>query len=346
MICALGLAWWQAPRLAGWLVYSGPRSSEAPQQGPDTQALQVAIESTLASVGIDETMLLERSTTARSDQVGSWQVQKSSWRLPPSRDPRETAERLRSLLASSDTAVEVYLLAGEAQQVSMRAYAGGRLAAIVLFEPTLGEWPDLAPGSAPLLALALTGVDSDPHAAHGLMEQELPLALVLAPSSPFTLRFSRDALLSHKEVLALAEPDLPWNDSLDGVPHASGLLVVAAPTGDPHQAARALSAAQAYVLDTLPGGLSARWLRALHDAGVPCVRGFAVLSAHDEGDEDGANARRRARHEAVTSGAAVLVVDLAGGAGQAEVQQLEAATARGYRAAFAAEAVERLERER
>jgi hypothetical protein len=201
---------------------------------------------------------------------------------------------------------------------------------VLELEPSLGTWPTLPRGSQPQLALVVSDVDADPHGVRLLMERGRPMALALSPYSPFTLRFSRDALLTHTEVLAIAEPDVSLAESVEAVPHASGVLVTSTPQGDAARQARALQLADVYVLDAV--GLGAAWMRALADAGVPCLRATTVTQPEQD--------RRQYRHSAARDGAAVVVVSARDHGATLEADQLLSATERGFRQAFPAEIVE------
>ena len=282
-----------------------------------------------------EDQRLEVVTSEQEDRAGSWAAVEERWQLSSDADPLALARRLESLVSAEDSEAEVYVVELDSQQVQIRFYAGSRLATVLRFEPSLESWPSLSRDRQPWLALVVYGVDQDPHGVRQLMEADLPLAVALSPHSPFTLRFSRDALLNHTEVLATSEPDVSLTEALEAVPHASGLLVTCPPGGDPGQQARALHLADMYVLDAVDGGLGGRWLRAFQDAEVPYVRAQNL----DPGATD--LGRRRFLHAAAKNGAAVLVVHAAMGAAAEEVEQLRIALLRGYRAAFPAEVVER-----
>lgn len=338
-LCAafLALCWWRAPQLVGLLIFDRPTET-APtlEQVGDVESLQELIATSLPSVGIREDQRLEQSPRPREDQGGSWNALHERWQLSSEADPMALAKRLESLVGAQDPSAEIYVVELDGHQAQLRFYAGSRLAAVLLFETSLSSWPTLARGEQPWLALVIHGVDQDPHGVRRLMASDFPLAVALSPHSPFTLRLSRDALLEQTEVLAKSEPGVSLTETLEAVPHASGLLLTCPPSGEPSRQARALRDADVYVLDAADGGLGGRWLRAFQDAGVPHVR--AMMLEPDDID----TGRRRFLHSAAREGAAAMVVHAADGAAMAEVQQLLTAMERGYRATFPAEVVERL----
>lgn len=324
------LAWVFAPKLVRSLVFTAP---SAEQQTPtllaDVTALQDQVASAMSSLGLQEDLRHEHSEQPLEDTHGRWLSVHETWHLSSDTDALSLAQRLEALVASSDQAAEIYLLEQQNHLVQVRFYAGSRLALVLELKPSLGPWPTLVSGQSPLLALVIHGVDKDPHGVRQLMEQGEPMALALSPYSPFTLRLSRDALLTHTEVLALAEADVTLAESLEAVPHASGLLITSPPVGDAEQQAQALRHADVYVLDALEQGLGANWLRALQEAEVPYQR--ATCPQSDLG-------QRRYRHSAARDGASVVAVPAARGAEEAAA--LRAAAERGYRLAFPSEVVE------
>jgi hypothetical protein len=327
------LSWWSAPRIARHLVYTGPERQRSEQSAaPDPGELQVLVAEALPSLGLDDDQRQERRVEALEDPNGSWEAIHERWRLATDADALAMGRRLEALVASADPSAEIYLVERESQQLQLRFYAGTRLAVVLELEPSLGPWPRLAPGSQPLLSLVVYQVDRAPHAVRQLMEQGRPLALALSPYSPFSLRFSRDALLTHAEVLALAEPEVSLAEALEAVPHASGLLVTCNSPGDPDAQARALALEDVYVLDAVEGGMGAHWLRAFQNAGVPYLRTTTIDADTPE------LSRRRYRHTAAQRGAAV-VVSRAGEATE-EALHFEQAALRGYRWSFPAEQVE------
>lgn len=340
-LLALGLvvlAWWGSPWLARRLVFTGPAPEQrARAETADVTTLQAHVRSALGSLGLRADQLQERDERPQQDPDGSWLASHERWRLPTESEPAALARRIEALVSSADPQAEIYLVEQQTHEVQLRFYAGSRLAAVLDLEPSLGPWPRLSTDQQPLLALVVYGVDKDPHGVRQLMDRGQPMALALSPYSPFSLRLSRDALLTHAEVLALAEPDVTLAEALEAVPHASGVLITGSFEGTPEQQARALRDADVYVLDAVEGGLSAQWLRAFQEAGVPYVHSIASSA------ETAETVRRRYRHLAASSGAAVVVTE-AGTMASAEVEQLALAAARGYRLAFPAEIVEALRR--
>ncbi len=326
------LTWFFAPSIARLVVFTSSDDQQHERaELADVDALSARVQASLPSLGLRKDQLQERTETEQQDSRGSWVTTHERWRLSTEDDPNALAQRLEALVASSEDQAEIYVVEQDDHRVQIRFYAGSRLALVLELEPSLGPWPTLARDLEPLLALVVHDVDSDPHGVRTLMARSEPLALALSPYSPFTLRLSRDALLTHTEILAVAEADVSLPESLEAVPHASGVLVFGSPSGDPDTQAQALRRADIYVLDAVEGGLGAHWLRALQDAGVPYLRASTC-----SGDLD----RRRYRHSAAHSGAAVVLV--AASAGASEADQLQAAAARGFRLAFPAEVVEAL----
>jgi len=332
-LCVLCVSsWWLAPSLVRRLVFTAP-NTDTHQQAElvDIAGLQYSVAKAMPSLGLREDQRQERTEQQQQDSQGAWTTIHEHWRLSSDADPLALARRLEALVASSDDSAEIYVVEQQAQQVQVRFYAGSRLAQVLELEPSLGPWPSLAPFETPLLALVVWDVDNDPHGVRLLMERGAPMALALSPYSPFTLRFSRDALLTHTEVLAIAEEDVSLPESLDAVPHASGLLLLSAPQGDPETTAAALLRANVYVLDAVQAGLGAQWLRAFQEHEVPYLRAQTIHSDVD---------RRRYRHSAARQGAAVVVTPAA--RGSLEADELNAAAQRGYRVAFPAEVIEAL----
>lgn len=326
-----GATWFWAPTLVRRLVFT-PAGEESEGVGvlADVSTLQNLVHSALPSLGLREDQLGSVEDEPLQDAQGGWRAVHQRWLLSTEADALELARRLEALVASADPQAEIYVVERETHEVQLRFYAGPRLAVVLELEPSLEAWPTLPRGSQPQLALVVSDVDADPHGVRLLMERGRPIALALSPYSPFTLRFSRDALLTHTEVLAIAEPDVSLAESLEAVPHASGLLITSTPIGDADAQARALRRADVYVLDAV--GLGAAWLRALQDAEVPCQRATTVTQP----DQD----RPRYRHSAVRDGSAVLVVSARDSGATLEADQLLTASERGYRQAFPAEIVE------
>ncbi len=328
----VALSWVLAPALVRRLVFTAPVTDrQQPSQLADVDALRQRVQAALPSLGLRDEQRAEHTAVEQQDGNGSWTTIQEVWSLSSEADALAMAQRLEALVASSDDKAEIYVLEQGSREVQLRFYAGPRLALVMDLQPNLGPWPTLANGQAPMLALVVYGIDADPHGVHQLMELGAPLALALSPYSPFTLRLSRDALLTHTEVLAIAETDVSLAESLESVPHASGVLLTATPAGDPDKQVQALRRADVYLLDAVEGGLGAHWLRALQDAGVPYLRATTPVDELD---------RRRYRHAAAHDGAAVVVIPAS--QGKDEAAALQAAAGRGYRLSFPAEVVEAL----
>ncbi len=334
LVLVLGLVatWFLAPSVVRRLVFTSPVGpGDAEVVVGDVGALQQRVRQAMPSLGLDEDLRQAQTEEAQQDSDGAWTTIHEHWRLSNDADPIALARRLEALVSSDDDDAEIYVVEQENHQVQVRFYAGSRLAQVLELEPSLGPWPTLKGHTNPMLALVVWDVDRDPHGIRQLMEQGQPMALALSPYSPFTLRLSRDALLTHTEVLAVAEQDVSLPESLEAVPHASGLLVLSAPTGEPDQQVAALQHSGVYVLDAVETGLGAQWLRAFDERGIPYLRAHRV---------DAELGRRRYRHSAARDGAAVVVSAAADGA--SEAAELLSASQRGYRVAFPAEVVELL----
>ncbi|MFH1467743.1 MAG: hypothetical protein ABIO70_25375 [Pseudomonadota bacterium] len=332
LIAAAAAAWYFSPTvLRGLVFFRPPVAREIVSAHEDISAVQARVDAALAALGASDGPSLARTTSERTDREGPWAIQLTRWELPLGTDAAELGGRLRALLSAQEPGSEVYVVRGEAGEVQVRAYTGPRLAAVVDIIPSLSPWPSLTPTQRPLLALVLTDIDADPFTARSSMAAGLPMAVALSPYSPFTLRLSRDALSTHTEVLAWAEPDATLSESLEGVPWATGVMVACAPRGDPEVEAALLAQADVYVLDATQAGLPTRWRAALDGAGVPVLRPLAYDPA------ESATAPARHRRAAVQRGGAVMALPVA--AASTALDDLHAAAARGYRAAFPAEVV-------
>jgi hypothetical protein len=332
LVAAGAATWLFAPSIVRDLVFFRPRA-ETPSTATEEEvtSLQARVDTALAALGAAEGPRLAHSTEVRTDRAGAWAVRRLRWELPTGTDAVELGGRLRALLAAQRSTSDVYVVRGEAGDAQVRVYVGARLASVVDLSPTLCPWPALSPAQQPQLALVLTGIDAEPHAARALMEEGLPLAVALSPYSPFTLRLSRDALSTHSEVLAQAEPDATLSEALEGVPWATGVLVTCPLLGDPEGEAASLARADTYVIDGTETGLDTRWRTALETAHVPVLRPLALDPTDPE------TALRRQRHAAVQHGGAILTLPLE--AGRVTLDAIQAACALGYRAAYPAEIV-------
>ena len=333
LLAVSGLAWWKGMDALRAFVFSSPPREEIREGATDVASIQEQVSSSLPAVGLTEAEHLEENFLERNDRQGSWDVHETRWLLPPARDPQVTALRLRSLVEGLADDVRIYQVESETMAVDMRIYAGSRLACRLHLTPSLPPWPSLDRSQPAMLAVVLRSIDQAPHLARRSMELDLPLTFALSPYSPFTLRISRDAVLTHKEVLAQVEPDTTFLEALEAVPHASGLLLAQAPQGDPDSEAAHLAAEEVYLLDVSPEGLPSHWLRALHDAGVPHIRG---LLDDPNSTED---IRHQFRHLAARTGSAVMVTDVDSSVAQELTAELEEAQTRSYRIAFAQECV-------
>jgi hypothetical protein len=330
LAAVLGLmaTWLYGPTLVRHLVFSRPaqQSRERIEQG-DVEALKTSVADALSSLGLDDEQRTGHDELEQQDSQGTWDTIQERWQLPSESDPVALGRRIEALVASSDPSAEIYVVQQEPHRVQLRFYAGSRLAQVLDLETSLDSWPRVGPGAPPLLALVVFGADEDPHGTRQLMDQAEPLGLALSPYSPFTLRLSRDALLTHTEVLAMAADDVPLPESLQAVPHASGLVVTALPPGEIE--AQSLALAGVYVIDATEEGMGAAWMRALQDAGVPYQRAHTSKTELD---------RYRYRHSAAREGAAMVVVPAAQAA--IESEQIASASERGFRRVFPAEIVE------
>jgi hypothetical protein len=332
MACLAASGWWVATRLPSTLrevldvrPVDGLPAPDRVEEG------QARVRTALPAVGLEGPILLEESLAGHTDARGSWSTWITRWRLPADRDAVATGRRLASLVSADRTELDTYVVENGSGAAEVRVYGGSRLAARLLLEPTLPEWPDVQTGTFPLLALVLDGVDHDPHASNSHLELAHPLAVALSPYSPYTLRMARDAVVRHKEVLARVEEDTTPAEALEAVPYATAVLITAPPRGEPDVQAGVLRAADVVVVDASPEGLPAAWMRALTDAGVPRIRAFRLPAS---GAADGLRAfRARVARE----GSGVLVVDADDPAAAAALDSLSEAATHGLRPAFVAE---------
>ncbi len=333
---AAGLAaggWVAVTRLPAALrvAVEGTRQEEFRAPPPRVEEIQARVRAALPAVGLEAADLVEEFPTGRTDTRGTWEVWTSRWRLAAGEDAPVTGQRLASLVAAASSDLDTYVVESGSGVTEVRVYGGSRLAARLALEPTLPEWPAVGPGDPPLLAMVLDAVDHDPHASNRLLGDLQPLAVALSPYSPFTLRMARDAVTGHKEVLARVEPDTTPGEALEAVPYATGVLLATPPRGEPDAEAAALREQDIYVVDAVPEGLPAAWIRALKDAGVPRIRAVRLPPA------DPGEALRAFRARAAREGTGVLVVDVGDPSAQPALDSLAEARLHGFRPAFVAE---------
>ena len=300
-LAVLAVGYRYTPDIARFFIFRDTNRRTATNL-PATSQAQKIVRDSLPAAGLTEASLLSETWEDRTDPHGSWVVYRGAWRLPDGQPPEEVARRLKALVLGAVPQSEVYSVESDNGDLEIRIYHQSRLAALLRLEPTLLEWPPFSASTPPLLAIVLFGVDEAPQAVHELLSKPYPLAFALSPYSPFTLRVARDAVLAHKEVLVLADEDQPPSDLLQIVPHASGIVFINNPGGDPVEQARHIAAEGLYVLDLIPGGMTATWIRALRDADVPFIKG----QQYDQ--DDNQLAIRRLRHGAAQNGAATLSI--------------------------------------
>jgi hypothetical protein len=344
VLAGVALLWSRSVPIARSLVFGAPSDpAETAVDAAALGAIQADLRGDLSAAGLDEAWLVSETALPREDRGGTWNASELRWRLPRGRDPQDLAGSLESLVAVRDPNLELYVIEPDDGDTEIRIYAGSRLAALLVLEPAFPEWP--SPGGngqgAPLLALVLREPESEPQIAAGLLDLDVPFAVALSPYDPYALRMARAAVVAHKEVLAEAVADLPPTKAAEAVPFASGLLATGALAGDPAAEAQGLRDRSLYVLDVSRDGLSAGWLRALSNAGVPLLRGIRGDGPDRNPDVAAAAAERRFRSAAVRLGRAVLVLDARGTAPSLAVLGLQEGESRGFRPAFVAETARR-----
>lgn len=328
-------AWRWGPDLVARIVYpqdSGEGATSTPIP-VDVARVQQVVRTSFPSAGLMSISQTGEFWTEREDVRGRWRVYEGTWQLEEGQDPQDVARRLRSLVSGVLAEADVYLVPTPDMGVEVRVYAGTRLASYLRFEPTLTDWPALPSEVPPLLVTVIVGLEETPGDTRAILATPSPLALALQPFSPFTLRLARDAVAAHKEVLVAVGAGQSLDETVQAVPHATGVLLSDVPSGEAETGARDLRKAGLYVIDATEAGLPAAWIRALRAAEVPFVR---VVTPGGEGQ------RQRLqifRHTAVQTGGAVLVVSAGDPERETLLQSLEEAAINGYRPAFAAELV-------
>ena len=271
-LAVLAVGYRYTPDIARFFIFRDTNRRTATNL-PATSQAQKIVRDSLPAAGLTEASLLSETWEDRTDPHGSWVVYRGAWRLPDGQPPEEVARRLKALVLGAVPQSEVYSVESDNGDLEIRIYHQSRLAALLRLEPTLLEWPPFSASTPPLLAIVLFGVDEAPQAVHELLSKPYPLAFALSPYSPFTLRVARDAVLAHKEVLVLADEDQPPSDLLQIVPHASGIVFINNPGGDPVEQARHIAAEGLYVYDTVQRLHDSRF----GDADVSDIRRYIKL---------------------------------------------------------------------
>ena len=141
--------------------------------------------------------------------------------LPRGLRPKELEKLLRAdprLLG-----VPVYVTRADALLWNLRVFAGSEL----LFRRELRPWlpasPPHPPGNPPELIVLIDLRASD--VGRRVLKWKSPLAVILEPFAPPTLRLARDAAKASQAVVCALRSEEPVVEQLQAVPHASAVLV-------------------------------------------------------------------------------------------------------------------------
>ena len=254
--------------------------------------------------------------------------------LPRGLAPRALQDALRAdpRLAHAS----LYLTQADDLLWRLRVYEGPRLVTQRDVRPWMSSAPPHPPANPPELVVLFDGRAADDAWLRRVVRWRSPVAVVLVPFDPKTLRRADEIARASREVVAVVDPAQPLADQLAAVPHASAVLLEATLPGPPAAWLAVLAGASLVLIDACPEGcIEADVAR---EAGVDRLRLATRLRATDP-DERVAEVAL-IRNLAVRRGYGVFVADgTKAGAGAVE-ELLDAATADGLPVVFAAEAAQ------
>jgi hypothetical protein len=317
----------------GWAVWAGapwlwprlfPTPGEAPEQEDDASLAVEAVE-----------RAFDQALIARGGELPARPAGEARPVVALPRGMTPTA--LQAALRQDPRLSEATLYVTRADDLlwRLRVFDGARLILERDVRPWMSPAPPHPPGNAPELVVLLDGRSGEDAWVRRILGWRSPVAVVLQPFAPSTLRRADEAARASREVVAAIEPSEPLAGQLSAVPHAAAALIESElpPGVDPAAWLGLLAADQLVLIDGCPegcfdGAATAR-------AGVSRLRVAGRLTADEA---EGVAEVALVRNLAVQRGYGVVLTD-ASKAGARRVEQLlEDAKADGVEIVFAAEA--------
>ncbi len=233
------------------------------------------------------------------------------------------------------SAASIYVTRADDLLWRLRVFDGAQLVLERDVRPWMSPKPPHPPGNAPELVVLLDGRSGDDAWVRRILGWRSPVAVVLQPFAPKTLRRADEAARASREVVAAIETSEPLADQLAAVPHAAAVLIEGElpPEVDPSAWLGLLAKDQLVLIDACSEGCidAAGAAR----AGVPRLRVAGRLTADEA---EGVAEVALVRNLAVQRGYGVVLTD-ASKAGARRVEQLlDDAKGDGVEIVFAAEA--------
>ncbi len=252
--------------------------------------------------------------------------------LPRGLSPRDLESALRADPRLEGTSI--YVTRADALLWSLRVFAGPELLLKRELRPWLPASPPHPPSNPPELVVLvdLRGVgDGDP-----VLRWTGPLAVVLEPFVPSTLRRARDAAKASHAVVGALRPDEPLHEQIQAIPHISAVLVEAPlPPGIALDAFLGpLAESGLTLVDACPRGCFEA--RDVQSAGVPLLRLATRLGGDGPAGGDGELAL--ARNLAVQWGYGLVLADPSSEGLERTERLLDGGKADGLRVVFVEEA--------
>ena len=232
-------------------------------------------------------------------------------------------------------AASIYVTRADDLLWRLRVFDGARLVLERDVRPWMSPAPPHPPGNAPELVVLLDARSGEDAWVRRVLGWRSPVAVVLQPFAPSTLRRADEAAKASREVVGAIDTSEPLVEQLAAVPHAAAVLIEEAlpPELDAGAWLGLLATDQLVLIDACPegcidGAAAAR-------AGVARLRVAGRLTADEA---EGVAEVALVRNLAVQRGYGVVLTD-ANKAGARRVEQLlDDAKGDGVEIVFAAEA--------
>lgn len=311
---------WAVPSIVGSILKPLARTFEPTRLAHSPDEVDSIVRDWIRRLGAVEVF-------SREEEDG---VIRSIYRLPRGGEPTEVSQRLRNFAEEQD--LEVYTSLVDGIDVELRAYHGPRLRQQLLLVPDLPEPPSFGYGKQhlkrPMLALIVTGLGD--AADQQAISAKVPITVAIQPFTPFSLRNARLAAINGHEVLVDLPTGMAPADGQSAIPHASGIWVNSTPV-------RALSPSDVVVV---PADMIGDASRLVQQPGRSQSR---ILAAQHSDRRNAIETLNRARHIAVRSGSAAMMIDIDDPGVGAVIAWAESAASHGYRMVLATESVRRSE---
>jgi polysaccharide deacetylase 2 family uncharacterized protein YibQ len=266
-------------------------------------AIEELVVQTLVPAALSEATLLEEESEERSDDQGNWVSHFAAWKLKEGEEPKRTALRIQQLAQEIAPDSHVYVTTRNELDIDLRIYVGKRQTHHLQLIPTLSKRIPNQTGGPSRVAVVVTGLGSDGPLGQKIIEHSLPLTIAMLPYRAFTLRQSRLATVSHKEIILQLSENQNTNaeilEALLAVPQATGILIDRLPESLPMPH---LGDAGLYLLDAT-GEVEGTILRTAKHAGIAVIRALDTL----EGDVE--EALLRLQHLSRSESGLVVTVD-------------------------------------